>query len=109
MQRIGVEILNTMNKKEEKTYEVIPLTEDEVIWYTGIPYKSASKVSVNPPWFPIELFCPVKKGKYDLEQGAKEFGIMKGFCGSAGLIFKNEFISNVLSVLERNGYKQKGE
>lgn len=97
-----------MNEKKEKTYEVIPLNDEEVIWYTGNSCKTASMVSVNPPWFPTELFCPVKKGRYDMEYGAKEFGIMKGFCGSAGLIFKNKFIKKVLSVLEKNGYKQKG-
>lgn len=94
---------------EQKNYTVTPLTDEEIKWYSGISGIKAIRVSVNPPWFPMELFFPVKKGQYDWEQGMKDYGAIKGFCGSAGLIFKNEFIQKVLSVLEMNGYKQKGE
>lgn len=93
-----------------KTYKTVPLTDEELQWYSGKSGIDATMVKVNPPWFPTELFCDVRKGGwFDMGKGAKEYGIIEGFCGSAGMIFKKEFIQKVLSVLEKNGYKQKGE
>lgn len=97
----------------KKYIKIEALTREQSKWYTGKELDGVVKIYVTDPghafnavFFPTELFCKVKKnGFYDIEAAYREYGMLRGFCGSQGRLFDGTKTELVRKVLKENGYE----
>lgn len=98
----------------KKYIKIEALTREQSKWYTGKELDGVVKFYVTDParpafnagFFPTELFCKVKKnGFYDIEAANREYGMLRGFCGSQGRLFDGTKTELVKEVLKGNGYE----